>query len=348
MLPIGALFAFVGNQLGRLLSLTFSWATLVLFGQVAKDKKLLLSIMALLALVWPVSVAGVALPSVGTFLVGLVTVPAWIEPWVRLGMLVLALATPLGVGYVASRLRDQRPRGMAMVRALLAGYPNALALAVVLLWLMVITPALKLSALARRHDTAHVPIAIKPGGYDVVVSDLTAALDRAGIRVRRERAPWPLALPGRVLAFAGGAGVRALVPEHLVELRAKGLVMTIHPMDLGLTGKAKLLARARAALVRELSFTEAYQTWTRESQEIEDALMRADQGKGSVDAIARQLATIDLSFEEWEILYRILLQVRLRRSPVGTDALGHEGNGDGNRKRALRERIGAAIAVLKA
>src|SRR6185369_13151510 len=109
MLPIGALFAFVGRQLGRLLSLAFNWATLVLFGQVAKDKQLLLSVMALLSLVWPIAVAGVALPSVGTFLLGLVTVSPWIESWVRIGMLVLALTAPLGVGFVASRLRDQRP-----------------------------------------------------------------------------------------------------------------------------------------------------------------------------------------------------------------------------------------------
>ena len=260
MLPIGALFAFVGRQLGRLLSLAFNWATLVLFGQVAKDKQLLLSVMALLSLVWPIAVAGVALPSVGTFLLGPVTVPAWTEAWVRIGMLALALAAPLGVGFVASRLRDRRPGGMGMVRALLAGYPNALALAAVLIWLMVVTPVLQVSALARRHETAHVPIAIKPGGYETVVRDLTAALGRADMRVRREQAPWPLALPGRILAFVGGAGVRALVPEDLVQLRGRGLVITIHPMDLGLTGKAKVISRARAALVRELSFTEAYQT----------------------------------------------------------------------------------------
>ena len=108
MLPIGALFAFVSRQLGRLLSLAFSWATLVLFGQVSKDKQLLLSVMALLSLVWPIAIAGVALPSVGTFLLGLVTVPPWIENWVRIGMLVLAITAPLGVGFVASRLRDQR------------------------------------------------------------------------------------------------------------------------------------------------------------------------------------------------------------------------------------------------
>src|SRR4030095_6955503 len=121
----------------------------------------------------------------------------------------------LACGFVGTRLRDQRPRGAGLIRALLSGYPNALALAVVLLWLMVVTPALKLGAVLRRHDTAHVPIAIKPGGYDVVVRDLSDALERAGLRVRRERAPLPLALPGRVLALVGGAGVRALVPERV-------------------------------------------------------------------------------------------------------------------------------------
>ena len=343
MLPIGALFAFVGRQLGRLLSLAFTWATLVLFGQVAKDRQLLLSIMAALSMVWPVAAAGVALPSVGTFLFGLVTVPSWLELWVRLGMLVLAVAAPLGVGYVSSRLRDQRPGAAGMVRALLAGYPNALALAVVLLWLMVVAPVLKLSALARRHETAHVPVAIKPGGYETVVRDLTAALDRAGIRLRRGVAPWPLAIPGRILALVGGAGVRALVPEQLVELKGRDLVITIHPMDLALSGTAKALARARAALVRELPFTDAYQTWSKESQQIEDALMRADQGAVSVETIARQLATIELPFEEWEILYRILLQVRLRRSPIGSDAVGREENGHPD----LRRRIEAAIAALR-
>ena len=44
----------------------------------------------------PVAIAGVALPSVATFLLGLVTVPRGIENWVRVAMLVLAIAAPLG------------------------------------------------------------------------------------------------------------------------------------------------------------------------------------------------------------------------------------------------------------
>ena len=41
MLEIGFIFAFIGRQLGRVLTLAFNWATLVLFGQVAKEKQLL-------------------------------------------------------------------------------------------------------------------------------------------------------------------------------------------------------------------------------------------------------------------------------------------------------------------
>jgi hypothetical protein len=341
MLPIGALFAFVGRQVGRLVQLAFNWATLVLFGQVAKDKQLFLSLMALFALVWPVALAGVAFPSAGTFLLGFVTVPGWLDLWVRLGMLALALLAPLGVGFLAIKLRDQAPRGLSFVRALLAGYPNALALAVVLLWLMIVTPIMQLIALAHRHDSAHIPISVKPGGYDTVVDDLRASLERAGLVVRHTFAPWPLTLPGRVLAMAGGAGVRALVPQHLSQLRAPGFVLTVHPMDLALSGEKRALARARAALVRELTFTQAYQTWTKEAHELEDALLAASAGKADLQAIGTRLDTIDLPFEEWEILYRMLLQVRLRRAKVG--------GGDDVRVRSqpgIRSRIEAAVAAL--
>jgi hypothetical protein len=343
MLEIGALFAFLSRQVGRLVQLAFSWATLVLFGQVAKDKQLFLSLMALFALLWPVALLGVLLPSVSTFLLGLVTVPDWASFWVRIGMLVLALLSPLAVGFLAIKLRDDRPKGLAFVRALLAGYPNALALAVVLLWLMIVTPITKLITVAKRHDSAHVPISVKPGGYETVVDDLRAALERAGLEVRHTFAPWPLTLPGRILALVGGAGVRALVPTHLSQLRAKDFVMTVHPMDLALSGKTRALARARAALVRELTFTEAYQTWTKESHEIEDALVRAANGEADLREIGERLEKTAIPFEEWELLYRMLMQVRLRRSKVngGDSTVAPASPG-------IWDRIEAAVAALTA
>ena len=345
MLPIGAVFAYIGQQFTRLLQLAFGWATLVLFGQVSKDKQLFLNVMAALSLVWPVAIAGVLVPSVGTFLLGLVTVPDWASLWVRIGMLALAIAAPLGVGFCAVKLRDETPTGLTFVAALSGGYPNALGLGVVLVWLMIITPITKVLSIVRRNDSAHVAIAIKPGAYDKVVDDLRAALERAGVEVRHTFAPWPFTVPGRVLALVGGAGVRAMVPQRLSQLRGPRYVMTIHPMDLSLEGKTRQLVVVRGAIVRELTFTEAYQTWTKEAHEIEDELVKAAEWRTDLGPIGDRLDTANVPFEEWQILYRMLMQVRLRTSRVaGGDAVATK---DGVH-RGVWDRLEAALEALTA
>lgn len=53
MLPIGAVFAFIGRQLGRILSLAFSWATMARFGRVPEDRQLYLALMAAFRSRWP-------------------------------------------------------------------------------------------------------------------------------------------------------------------------------------------------------------------------------------------------------------------------------------------------------
>jgi hypothetical protein len=225
---------------------------------------------------------------------------------------------------------------------ILRGYPNSLALFTVLAWMMVVAPLGQIRALIKRWDSVHVPIAVKPGGYDIVVNDLAGALDRAGIQVQRRRAHWAYELPGKVLAVLGGETVRALVPTQLAELVGDGFGMTLHPMDLSLLGRKKTLAHARGAIVRELTFTEAYQTWSKEAQAVEDRLMEAARGEDDLDAIGTELNERDFDFEEWEILYRLLLQVRLRVSATGTDAI----EGSEEPKPALRERVIAAARVL--
>jgi hypothetical protein len=344
VLEIGFVFAFIGRQLGRVLTLAFNWATVLLFGRVPQNRQLYLSGMALTALLWPIVLAGIAFPSFATFLLGFFTVPDWFKPWVRLIMLVLAILLPLVNGALSARLpdEDKRPKGRALATTILRGYPNALALFVVLAWMMVVAPLGQIRALIKRWDAVHVPIAVKVGGYDTVVQDLSAALDRTGIKVTRRRAHWAYELPGKVLSVLGGQTVRALVPTQLAELVGDGFRMTLHPMDLSLLGRKKTLSHARAAIVRELTFTEAYQTWSKESQAIEDRLMKAASGEDDLEAIGTELNERDFDFEEWEILYRLLLQVRLRVSATGTDAV----KSDDEPKPALRDRVVAAARVL--
>ena len=344
MLEIGFIFAFIGRQLGRILTLAFNWATIVLFGRVPPHRQLFLSGMALTALLWPIVLAGIALPSFATFLLGFFTVPDWLNPWVRLAMLVLAIALPFVNGALSTRLPDEgsRPKGRALATTILRGYPNSLALFIVLVWMMVVAPLGQIRAVVRRWESAHVPIAVKPAGYDVVVRDLASALERAGIQVTRTRAHWAYELPGKVLALLGGETVRSLVPAQLAELVGDGFEMTLHPMDLSLLGRKKTLAHARAAIVRELTFTQAYQTWSKDAQAIEDRLIKAARAEDDLDAIGTALNERDFDFEEWEILYRLLLQVRLRVSATGTDAVETAAEPSP----PLRERVVAAVRVL--
>lgn len=321
MLAFGGLFAFVGRQLGKILSLAFAWATTALFGRVPANKQLFLSGMAGAALAWPIVLLGVLVPGIATFLLAFVTLPAWAEPFVRPVMIALAILLPLAVGFLSTRLNEPTPAGRALAIEILRGFPYAAGLFVVLVWMIVLAPLARLKALLRRWEAAHVAIAVQPGGYATVVRDLAAALDRAGLPVTSHPASWPYEVPGRVLAFFGGSRVAVLVPDRLTVLRGPGIELTVHPMDLALAGKKGPLARGRAAIAQELTFTRANQTWTKEAQEIEDELARAARGDCELEPIARRIATIELDYEQWEILYRLLLQVRLRTSPVETDAL---------------------------
>src|SRR5919201_1462733 len=181
VLPVGIVFAFIGRQLGRILSLAFNWATIVLFGRVPNDRELYLSGMALTATLWPIVLAGIAFPSLATFLLGFFTVPDWLHPWVRLAMLVLAIALPLAVGLLSSRIpdADRRPRGRALAATILRGFPNSVALFFGIVWMMFVAPIGRVRAFAKRWDSVHVPIAVKPGGYEDVVADLDGAHARA-------------------------------------------------------------------------------------------------------------------------------------------------------------------------
>ncbi|CAN5139569.1 hypothetical protein BH18CHL2_BH18CHL2_06990 [soil metagenome] len=338
MLPLGGLFAFLARQLGRVLNMAFAWATTALFGQVPRDKALVVSGMALGSLLWPVVLAAVAIPSVATFMLAFVTLPEWLEPWVRPVMLALAVLLPLGVGVLGSRLESQPPSGAGIARAAFRGFPTAAGLFIVLLWMLVLAPIEKLRAILRRWESAHVPIAVKPRGYDTVARDLADALRRAGIETEACRAGWPFEVPGRVLAVLGGERVRRLVPEKLLVLHGKDVQIVIHPADLSLQGKRKPLARSRAAIARELTFTEANQTWSKEAQQIEDALVAASQGRADLGEIGRRIESAELEYEEWGVLYRLLMQVRLRTSDVGTDAVVAE--------REPAQPLGARLAAL--
>ena len=335
MAIVAGLIGIVGRFAGKLLTTLLGWASTLLFGKVPADKQLIVVLITFGSIAWLALVAGVIVPDAGSFLLGFVPVPDWLPDWVaRLAMLIAAIVLPLVIGAATLMLGSTAERGTPreIAGTVLRGYPLAALLALSLGLLALIAAGRKIRSLAKRWSDAHVPIIVKPGCYERVLADLESALDDAGLAVTRRDAPKVLALPGRILGRIAGRGVMRLVPERLVQLTGERLEIGVYPSDLSVSGSKDRVARARAALASRLTATDVYLTTTAESQRVEDRLtalagrpatttgeLSADVERELVDLDA-VLAELDVPYDEWEVLYRMRLQVErdLRAGkPVG-------------------------------
>jgi hypothetical protein len=317
MAIFGSLFAVLGRFAGRLLNSALGWATILLFGKVEGRRQTVLLVMALGSLAWLITLAGIIWPRVATFVLAFVPIPGFVDDtWIRLAMLAMAALIPLliGVGAIVIESAERRPKGRALVGAVFRGYPFTFVLAVTIVFLGGVSLVRKAMSLARRWQDAHVPVIVKPGGYERVVADLESVLDEAGLDVRREPAPRALSLPPRLLDAVAGKALGALVPDRLITLKGAGLDVLVYPSDIAIAGTKDRLARARGAIAAKLIESPAYLTASAESERIEDrltALTRADAAKVEAELarIDEEIARLTVPFEEWETVYRHRLQV---------------------------------------
>lgn len=334
MALIQGLLAAIFRSLGRILNTAFGWATTLLFGKVPAKKQTYLSAASLGSLAWLMAVLGIASPRVAAFLLAFVKLPSWFDDnWVRIVMLVAAVVIPPIVGVLSMLMVDveDRPAGVGgKIKGVLKGYPYTMGLAVTFLLMMIFAPIMQVQALARRWKTQHIPIVVESEHYLDVLSDVERALEEGEVETRRERATWLLRAPTKILTFFAGSTLASFVASELTTLRADDLEVVLHPSDLIIRGREKRVARVRAILTERLTFTHAYFTYEKEAHEIEDrlheiheaSLERGELGRldreahSALQAIERDLAKLELPYEEWETLYREKLQVE--RTLLGT------------------------------
>lgn len=319
MAIFATIFGVLGRFAGKLLTAALGWASTLLFGRVPQSKQILLVLMTFGSVVWVVLLLGVVFPEVGTFLLGFVPIPDFIEEnWVRLAMLIAALIVPLLIGVAALFVqpKERRAKGGEAVKSVLRGYPLAFVLALVLVFLSVVAVIRKGRAAIKRWKDAHIAIVVREGGYDRMVDDLERAIDDAGLEVTRGTAPAVLSLPARVLGAVAGSGVKSLVPDRLVQLSGKDLEIQLYPSDVALAGEEVKVNRARAALASRLASTSAFMTTTEEAQALEERLQDVadrqvidERAIENLRAVDDDLAHAGLQYEEWEVLYRMRLQV---------------------------------------
>jgi len=337
MAIVQAVLALILRSAGRLLNTLFGWATIMLFGKVPQDRQIYLSIITFGSVAWILAVLGIAVPSFATFLLAFVPLPDWVDrEWVRLAMLAAAAVIPLVVGFIATRMLapEQQPVGVvATLREALKGYPYTVALALTLVVMTILAPAIKVRTMLKRWSTRHIPVIVQSAQYLEVVSEIEKALDKGGFEVDRHQASWLLRLPTKILTTLAGGAVDDLVADQLTELRSDRLEVLLHPSDLVINGSEQDAARANAIIAEQLAFAPAYMTWTKEANEIEDRLRKIwvtlrqqtdrpgmlNRLTGRLVAVEHDLRALELSYEEWEVLFREKLLVERALLQVKAD-----------------------------
>ena len=108
-----------------------------------------------------------------------------------------------------------------------------------------------------------------------------------------------------------------------VHLAAGDLTVYAYATNVSVIGPPSTVHRARASLEREVPFHGAHLTWQEESQRLEDELLEAGRGGHGIAAVRRRLDRIQqridaapLAVDEWNLLYRLRLQVEQRADEV--------------------------------
>ena len=350
-----SLIGFAGRMAGDLLTSALGWASSLLFGRVPRSHQVFLVLMMALSLLWMVAILGVVLPSINSLLLAGTPHPPFVNrAWLGVALIVLAAFLPLGVGLAGYLVpaSGEREEGAGVAREVLRGYLLAPVISGLLVFLAGVGIVRKVRSARHGWADVHVPIVVKPDGYDEVVRDLHDALVGAGLEVTAEDAPRVLTVPAEVLTRVAGPNVRKLRPDHLVDLDAKDLRVGVYPSDIAISGGPSERTRARAAILSRLATSAAHLTTSAEAQKVEDRLERLAASRtllgGRLDPMQRTtlaeidatLLTLEIPTDEWDILYRLRLQIE-RDLLVGAEP-GTVFPGDG------KTAVNAGLAVAAA
>jgi hypothetical protein len=317
------ILAWLQKSLGKLLQAIFGWAVRALFGTVEESERTVLSLIVGAAAAWPLLLIGIPFPKLAAFVLAFVPFSKSISPGiVRIFWIVAAAVVPVAVGIALAR-RGTAKQGDTAWKTGLSGFPVTLAIAAAFGTAFVTAPIRRLIALARRREDVTVPLILLKEEYAPEARALARTLRHADFDLVRDDPPWLLTAPSRVLSALGGERIRRQLPRDLHFYRSPDLDVTIVPNGVTLQGSEKSVARAHALVCEKATLGPGLQTISAGAQEIEkrlkdvwtvferdpDAHESSAALRSGIDDVSRRLADTNLSFEDWQVLYREILQV---------------------------------------
>ena len=323
-LPIVLIVAW--QAVSRSASFALGWATALYFGQVPGRPGRILAVISLLSLAWLIVLVGFWGPWLAGALLesaGLIRDSFDVQTLVYFGLVAALVLTPPGVAASVVYGNFLEGRDVATwLRLVPVSYPATFMLGVSVLQMVLFTPILLFQRWRQKRKFVQVPLAMRSGTDDEDLLELVeAALRAVGIEeLAVEEATGPKSWPMRTGGFAARHLLGAVVRGEPIRVVAGDLEVLAYATNVSILGPSEGAYRARASVEREAAFHEAYLTWNEEAQTLEDELVAAgSRANGDLDRLRHRLDGIQvridrasLNSEEWNVLYRLRLQVEQR------------------------------------
>ncbi len=304
-------------------SFALGWATALYFGQVPGRQGRILSVVSLLAAGWVIVVIGFAVPIFGGALLesmGAIDDNFDVEAIHYIGLIAAILLTPPVVAAATVYAKFHEDRSIrTWASRLPMSYPATAMLGASVLQMVVFTPILLFQRWRRKRKLVQVPLVMTDGSDDDdLVEALRSALGTLDIGdIEQAEARGPRSWPLRTLGFAAEHLLGAAVRGEPMRLRADGLDIMAYATNVSILGPTEDAYRARAAIEREFAFQPTYLSWNEDAQDLEDALRRAHRAangdveslRSELDEIQEKIDIASLNTEEWNVLYRLRLQL---------------------------------------
>jgi hypothetical protein len=304
---------------------------------------------------------GVAAPRVAAFAIAFVPIPEEVpEGAIRIAWLALALLVPIALGVALAARRPPGAPAESLPMRMARGFPLTLGIAVAFWMSFVSVPVLRIATALRGRADAHVPLVTAGDRYDATAETIRRALDARGFDpVAREPGFWVRA-PLAVMRRLGGRALRGYVPERLAHFVGPRLAVTLYPSGVLLRGREHDTALAHGLLLEALTASDSFQTTDADAQRLESQIRRvwrvlAENRAAHVGSpwlasriadVASDLADTELAYDDWQIVYRQLLQLdrALRGEP---QLLSEGGTMDDQYFRTPSERDNGSLSTVE-
>jgi len=331
------LLAWLRKSASKIVQAIFGWAVRALFGTPEESEKTMLSAVVASAAAWPLLLIGIPFPKIAAFVIAFVPIPKWVPSgWIRGIWIALAVAVPVGVGIALASRGAARQRRSAWSTAL-HGFPVTAALSMAFLTAFLTSPIRRMLAAAKRREDVTIPLLLGRDHYAAAAETIRESLEQHDLPTRRGEPPWILTAPSRVLRALGGSMLRDRIPRELCFYRGEAIDVVVNPNGVTLQAQEETAARAHALISEMATLGPGLQTTDSNAQRIErrlkDVVEVFERDRSShtgstvllerLDEIGRELEHTQVPFDDWQVLYREILQmaraIRGRPQILGTE-----------------------------